>query len=300
MKLKFPSFVIVAVIALLATLYSACGNSGNKITDKVGVDSAELNQGGFFPDTAAMRKNFTVVRLETNKGDIELVLFDVTSKHKDNFIKLCKSHFYDGLLFHRVIKDFMAQAGDPNSKNAKADDTMGIGEIGYGIPAEFVDTLHHFKGALCAARKPDIVNPSKMSSGCQFYIVWGRKLNKAEFMKEDQAIGYYFQSPEGKNDQQKLYEYGRNGNQLAQTQMLEIAKKRGLHMLEELYANMSDKTRNTYAQWGGAPLFDGLYTVFGFVIKGYDVLAEINNSPVNELFRPQEDVKIIKATVIKE
>lgn len=294
---KILSFLGIAAFAML---YSSCGNSAQTITDKMGVDSAEKEQTYFYPDTAALRKKHTVVRFETTKGIMEFALFDVTSKHRANFLKLCKEHFYDGLLFHRVIKDFMTQGGDPTSRRPNEVDTLGMGEIGYGIPAEFIDTLHHFKGALCAARKPDIVNPQKMSSACQFYIVWGRKLNKQEFLKEDQAIGYYFQSPEGKDDQKKFYEFARNGNKLAQNQLLEIAKKRGLHMLEEVYLNMPDKTKEAYAKWGGAPLFDGLYTVFGFLIKGYDVLEEINNVPVNELFRPTEEVKILSARVIKE
>jgi cyclophilin family peptidyl-prolyl cis-trans isomerase len=122
-----------------------------------------------------------VVTIATDQGKMRLILFDETPKHKANFIKLSKDKFYDGLLFHRIIKDFMIQGGDPNSKNAKADDVLGRGDNGYKIPAEIEPNLFHRKGALAAARDN---NPKKESSGCQFYIVEGRKWSKSELDKQ--------------------------------------------------------------------------------------------------------------------
>ena len=110
-------------------------------------------------------------QIHTDYGDISGVLYNETPKHRDNFVKLANSGFYNGLLFHRVIKDFMIQGGDPTSKNAKAGQMLGNGDPGYTIPAEINPSLKHKRGALAAARTPDDVNPAKASSGSQFYIV---------------------------------------------------------------------------------------------------------------------------------
>lgn len=114
-----------------------------------------------------------LVQMETPYGNILIQLFDQTPKHQDNFIKLVESHFYDSLLFHRVIKGFMIQGGDPTSKNAPMIKPLGMGGPGYTIPAEFVDSLVHIRGAVAGARLPDNMNPRRNSSGSQFYIVQG-------------------------------------------------------------------------------------------------------------------------------
>ncbi len=115
------------------------------------------------------------VLLQTSMGDMVIRLSDSTPLHRDNFLKLVKQGFYDSLLFHRVINNFMIQAGDPISKNARAAQPLGGGGPGYTIPAEFRTTLFHKKGVIAAARQGDDVNPEKASSGSQFYIVQGRK-----------------------------------------------------------------------------------------------------------------------------
>lgn len=117
----------------------------------------------------------TRVKITTDSGVIIVHLYDRTPLHRDNFIKLVKDHFYDSLLFHRVIQSFMIQGGDPDSKHAQPGQQLGSGDVGYTIPAEFDTTLFHKKGALAAARQGDQVNPLKASSGCQFYIVQGKK-----------------------------------------------------------------------------------------------------------------------------
>ena len=124
----------------------------------------------------------TLVCLETTMGNITVKLYDETPKHKENFIKLVKEGTYDSTLFHRVIKDFMIQAGDPLSKNATDTTTLGSGDVGYTIPAEFNKNLFHKRGALAAARQGDEVNPERESSGCQFYIVTGRKFSEAQMI----------------------------------------------------------------------------------------------------------------------
>jgi len=120
------------------------------------------------------------VLLETSLGNIVIRLSDSTPLHRDNFLKLAKSGFYDSVLFHRVIKDFMIQTGDPKSKSAEKGQSLGNDGPGYTVPAEFRETLFHKKGAVAAARLGDNVNPEKASSGSQFYIVQGKKFTDAE------------------------------------------------------------------------------------------------------------------------
>ena len=118
-----------------------------------------------------------LVKLTTSFGNMTILLYDETPQHRDNFLKLVNEHFFDSLLFHRVIKGFMIQGGDPQSKNAAPGQMLGSGDVGYTVPAEFNPKLFHKKGALCAARTE---NPEKKSSGCQFYIVQGKPATDQE------------------------------------------------------------------------------------------------------------------------
>jgi cyclophilin family peptidyl-prolyl cis-trans isomerase len=136
------------------------------------------------PDTAVTR-----VKIITDLGEIVIRLSNKTPKHRDNFIKLVKEHFYDSLLFHRVINTFMIQGGDPDSKNATPGALIGGGDVGYTIPAEFDSSLYHKRGALCAARTD---NPEKASSGCQFYIVQGKQYSDSQLDNLELANGVYF------------------------------------------------------------------------------------------------------------
>jgi len=136
-------------------------------------------------DTVA-KEDFTRVKISTNAGDMVIRLYNKTPQHRDNFIKLVKEHFYDSLLFHRVIGQFMIQGGDPKSKTSTVGEMLGTGDVGYTIPAEFDSSLYHKRGTLCAARKD---NPEKASSGCQFYIVQGRKISEGELNNIEQQSG---------------------------------------------------------------------------------------------------------------
>lgn len=136
------------------------------------------------------------VKIITPYGKMIVALSDETPAYRDNFIKLIKKRFYDGLLFHRVIKDFMIQGGDPNSKNAKPGEMLGNGDVGYTIPADFKKDLFHRKGALAAARQGDQVNPEKASSGCQFYIVQGKKYTDQELDRVEARTGHHFTDKE--------------------------------------------------------------------------------------------------------
>ena len=131
----------------------------------------------------------TKVKINTTEGEIIVRLYDETPKHRDNFIKLAKEGYYDGTLFHRVIKDFMIQGGDPNSKDAPAGKMLGTGGPGYTVPAEFVyPQLFHKRGALSAARQGDEVNPNRESSGSQFYIVWGKVYKPQELKQMERQL----------------------------------------------------------------------------------------------------------------
>jgi len=131
----------------------------------------------------------TRIKITTDSGIIIISLYDKTPLHRDNFIKLVKNHFYDSLLFHRVIEGFMIQGGDPESKNALPGQVLGKGDVGYTIPAEFDSTLFHKKGALAAART---LNAEKASSGCQFYLVQGKKMTDQELSAIENQKGLYF------------------------------------------------------------------------------------------------------------
>jgi peptidyl-prolyl cis-trans isomerase B (cyclophilin B) len=198
------------------------------------------------------------VLMETTMGDIVIRLSDSTPLHRDNFLKLVKVGYYDSVLFHRVIKEFMIQSGDPNSKRAPAGQPLGNGGPGYTIPAEFRTTLFHKKGAIAAARTGDNVNPQKASSGSQFYLVQGKVYTDAGL---------------------DSLETGRlNGRKIP------VANREG------------------YKTIGGVPHLDEGYTVYGEVVKGLDVvdkIAAVQTSRAQDRDRPLQDVRIIKATLIK-
>ncbi|SCH66757.1 MULTISPECIES: peptidylprolyl isomerase [Bacteroides] len=246
----------------------------------------------------------TLVKIETTAGDIKVKLYNETPKHRDNFIKLVKDGMYEGTLFHRVIKDFMIQAGDPDSKNAPKGKMLGAGDVGYTIPAEFVyPKFFHKKGALSAARQGDNVNPKKESSGCQFYIVTGKVYNDSTLLSMESQMN--------ENKINVIF------NTLAQKHMKEIYKMRkandenGLYDLQEkLFAEAQEMAAKqpefhftpeqieAYTTVGGTPHLDGEYTVFGEVVEGMDVVDKIQQVKTDRSDRPEEDVKIIKATIL--
>jgi cyclophilin family peptidyl-prolyl cis-trans isomerase len=195
------------------------------------------------------------VEMVTTKGTLVIRLSDSTPLHRDNFIKLVNQHYYDGILFHRVMNQFMVQAGDPKSKTAKPGEALGQGSPGYAVPAEIKpDLLFHKKGALAAARTPDEINPTKESNGSQFYLVHGRVYSEEDLNQVEARLNGY--------------------------------KIPAAH-------------REVYKTLGGTPSLDTKYTVFGEVIKGIEVIDSIAAVATGERNRPVEDVKIIKATLIK-
>lgn len=145
-----------------------------------------------------------LVEMETSMGTMIILLYSSTPNHRDNFIKLIEDGFYEDLLFHRVMNGFMIQGGDPNSKNASPNARLGSGGPGYQIPAEFVDSLVHIKGALAAARQPDHVNPQLKSSGSQFYIVHGTSVTSESLDQFERRTGVKYTEAQRK----KYYDFG--------------------------------------------------------------------------------------------
>jgi len=163
----------------------ACQPSSKADVATTGSDNQEQKN----PTKKKKKTEMTKVLLKTTMGDIVIALYDETPLHKENFIKLVNEKYYDGVLFHRIIQNFMIQTGDPESKTAKPGQMLGNGGPDYTIPAEFVPGLYHKRGAVAAARTSDDVNPKKESSGSQFYIVDGRVFNTSDMNRVIQRTG---------------------------------------------------------------------------------------------------------------
>jgi len=244
----------------------------------------------------SQKKDF-VVTIKTSYGEMVAILYNETPKHKANFIKLAQTHYFDSLLFHRVIAGFMIQGGDPDSKKAKPGENLGSGGPGYTVDAEFNPRLFHKKGALAAARTN---NPEKASSGSQFYIVQGKVLTAAaaDELKVDQAklkqgLQQFLSKSESvgiRDSLSKLYALKTKDafNQKIFSLVPQIEKETGIKVTKDVSAEMV----NAYSTVGGVPFLDGEYTVFGEVIKGLDVLDKIAVVKKDGADQPLEDVRM--------
>lgn len=244
-----------------------------------------------------------VATISTTLGDIKILLYGDTPRHRDNFVKLAKEGYFDGVLFHRVIRDFMIQTGDPDSKDAPAGQALGSGDPGYTIEAEFeaYPKRFHKKGALAAARQGDSTNPEKRSSGSQFYIVTGKKYSPAQLDQMESRA----QQQQLKNEFDKLINQNRDsimalrksrdmeGLQILQDTL--IAKAEAL--VKEHPVKMTEEQRDAYMRIGGTPHLDGNYTVFGEVLSGMDIVDKIQEAETDRNDRPTEDIKVIKVTI---
>jgi cyclophilin family peptidyl-prolyl cis-trans isomerase len=248
------------------------------------------------------------VKIHTTMGDMVVKLYNETPKTRDNFIKLVKSKFYDSTLFHRVIQTFMVQAGDPSSKKAAPGAMLGNGDIGYTVPAEFVPTLFHKKGALAMARQGDDVNPTKASSGCQFYIVQGKTFTNDELNTIEQRMNMgvkqqiftqIINQPSYAEMKKKFVQFQNQSN----IDSLQALTKKIEPKIDSMYAKASKFTftaeeRQAYTTVGGAPHLDGNYTVFGEVVEGLDIIDKIAATPVDKNDRPLQDVKILSMEIM--
>lgn len=249
---------------------------------------------------SGVMENNTVVRIETSYGNIDILLYDETPVHRDNFIKLINEEFYNNLLFHRVINNFMIQGGDPLSRDAEEDTQIGSGGPGYTIPAEIHNHIFHKKGALASARLGDNVNPEKESSGSQFYIVHGNVFshlqleemeNKINDQKKQQFASQQFRDLEREylnNDTEPDY-------QVINEQVSNLVKD---HFNETNLFKFSAEQIEAYTTIGGTPHLDMAYTVFGETIEGFDVIDKIAAVETGSGSRPLSDVIIKRITIL--
>lgn len=201
------------------------------------------------------------VELETTEGNIRIALFNETPQHRDNFMKLVRMEFYDSLLFHRVIKDFMIQGGDLNSRHAKPGQLLGEGELDYTIEPEFrLPQIYHRRGVIASARESDKVNPERRSGAAQFYIVWGK-------VYDDRRLASV----------QERLDSATNGQVKLTPEMIE-----------------------TYKTVGGTPHLDGQYTVFGEITEGLDVVDRIQQMETDKNDRPIKDVRILHVKITSD
>jgi len=243
------------------------------------------------------------VKISTTFGDITVKLYDETPLHRDNFLKLASEGYYNGTIFHRVIKDFMIQGGDPNSKNPTPEGRYGTGGPDYTIPAEILPNLFHKRGALAAARQGDEVNPERRSSGSQFYIVWGKTYNQGQIGQLDKQM----QQMQAQNVFNKLVAENKS-------RIMQLRRDRDREGLMELQNDLESQTyaiirekgaqgltpeqKEIYKTIGGTPHLDGQYTVFGEVTEGLDIVEKIQNTSTKPGDRPTEDI-IMTVSVIE-
>ena len=240
----------------------------------------------------------THIRIITTEGTITVRLYDETPLHRDNFIKLVKEGTLNNTLFHRVIKDFMIQGGDPDSIGAPAGKMLGTGGPGYTIPAEIiVPELFHKRGALSAARLGDDMNPKRESSGSQFYIVWGKvykeqelkQLEKQMAMQQQQDVFNAITAEHRETIMNLRRNRDRDGLLALQEELIALSKQR----CKELGApEFTPEQRETYTILGGTPFLDGQYTVFGEVTEGLDVVERIQACETLRGDRPKQDVSM--------
>ncbi|MEG0517491.1 MAG: peptidylprolyl isomerase [Bacteroidales bacterium] len=238
-----------------------------------------------------------LVTIKTTLGNIKVMLYDQTPLHRDNFLKLVKEKYYDGTIFHRVIKGFMIQAGDPHSKEAPAGKSLGTGGPGYTIAAEIVyPQLFHKRGVLAAARQGDEVNPDRASSGSQFYIVWGEvysqgKLGQLEKELRSRKEQEIFNALVAQN-KEKVLALRKSRDQAGlmelQQELLAVTNAK----MNEIQEVLTPAQKEAYTTIGGTPHLDGQYTVFGEVIEGLDIVQKIQQTATGAGDRPKEDIRI--------
>lgn len=294
--MKRKTIISIASLGAVALIATASFATGNEIPGVQDPHNNEMNAATPQSEVPAG----PTLDVATTAGNIKIRLYDDTPLHRDNFLKLAKEGYYDGVLFHRVINDFMVQTGDPESKDALAGTMLGSGGPGYTIPAEIVYPKHYHKyGALAAARTGDEMNPERKSSGSQFYIVTGKtylpqQISRMEEMSVQKQLQSYFMELQRQN--------------MDTIRQLRLAKDSvGLEnlrqeLIKETEANvkpvtMTEAQVHDYTTIGGTPHLDGQYTVFGEVLEGMEVVEKIQKADTDGRDRPLEDIRIISIKV---
>ncbi len=237
------------------------------------------------------------VIISTNMGDIKIMLYDDTPKHRDSFLKLAEEGHFDGTLFYRVVKNFVIQGGSSDSKNAPAGKHIGYGSAKLNIDSEFRENHFHKKGAICAPRQPEDINHFKMSDVSQFYIVHGKVYTKEELdllekannnpikikLKKKYYVPYKEELKKLKTENPK--EFNRKLREIKEKIAFEYALSNKLEF--------TDLQREIYTTKGGLPELDGDYTVFGEVVSGFNIVEKIASLKTDKNSRPYTDVKLV-------
>ncbi len=247
---------------------------------------------------AEEKKDDELIVIETPHGNIKLRLYDKTAEHKKNFEKLIDEGFYEGLLFHRVIPDFMIQGGDPDSKGAEPGEKLGGGTLDYTLPAEIVPEYYHKKGAVAAARRGGLTNFARRSSASQFYIVEGEvytegALDTLEMVKNQQIKNDLVrQFLVAADDEIQVFRQN-NDNEAFTQKVIEVRDRvDSLIVADSLSFKFTPVQREVYTTIGGYPMLDGEYSVFGEVVEGMDVVEKISEVETDSNDRPLKDIEM--------
>ncbi len=251
---------------------------------------------------AGKKEKKTYVTVKTNQGKFTLMLYDETPLHRDNFVRLCRDGAYDGVIFHRVIKDFLIQGGDPTSKDPVPGKTYGDGDGGYCVYSEIRPEFFCKRGALIDAKLGDDVNPTRNSAGTQFCVVQGRTFTDAELDNTEKGMDKWYKN--------YLYHRARydlmlQEPSLSAPEQANLLTARARQRAEEQYkesgpVRIPEERRKVYREIGGTPHLDGTVTVFGELVEGQDVVEKITLMPTDSHDRPQQDVIILSTKVFRK
>lgn len=292
-----------AITAILLVLLLGCQQTNATAEGSTATPNKNTNQNSN-DMTQPTDSADVLVDISTTLGEVRVRLFGDTPKHRDNFVKLVNEGYYNGVLFHRVISDFMIQTGDPDSKGAPKGSQLGAGGPGYTLEAELEFPKHyHRRGALAAARQGDQVNPERRSSGSQFYIVTGKTYAPAELERMDSQLrnaclqGVFNKLASERMDEIRAMQArgDQAGLERLQSELIAITESK----VNPRAPMLSDEMRKVYSTEGGTPHLDGQYTVFGQVESGMDVVEKIENVATDRSDRPIDDVKILKISIVK-
>jgi len=304
----------IIFISILLTSFSSCGllkksnkteSNAEKTAEISDSDRITFKEGDNIDIPEPEMKIPNLVEFTTSAGKFTVKIYSETPLHQMNFAKLIDQNYYDGLLFHRVIKDFMIQGGDPNSKGAAKNVPLGNGGPGYTIPAEFNQQFYHKKGALCAARQGDAQNPEQRSSGSQFYFVTGAvyslsDLGQMEVRINQQAkagmMTKYWANPKNKADAELYAKYKSEFKRDSLNAL--VAKIKQEQLYNYVPYKFSEQQIKDYTTIGGTPFLDNNYTVYGEIVEGIEVIEEIGKEKTTPGNRPIEDVKIISIKIL--